>query len=369
MATVISIVSYPFLPARVGGQKGIALFSKYFSNFLKLICITTKKNDPAAAEGYEVYNVLSNSPLRYINVFYFFTLRRFIREKKATHVMLEHPYYGWLGILLKWICGVKLIVHSHNIEGLRWKMLHKWWWRILWFYEKWTHRQADYNFFIHDEDKAYAIRRFGLKDARCITMSYGIEWNHVPAKEETDRARQALRTQYSIDAHEKILLFNGSFNYAPNLDALQRIIKTINPLLIQKAGFSYKIILCGRDIPPSISQESHPHVLFAGFVEDIGLYFKGADVFLNPVTDGGGIKTKLVEALGYNLNAVSTEHGALGVDPVLCKGKLLVSADHDWHSFADLILQASAIDIDTPQTYFEHFYWGNSTRRAAAFIQ
>jgi len=71
MAKIISLVSYPFLPAKVGGQKGVALFNKYFSRYHELICVTTKKNDPSAAEGYQVLNILSNSQLRYINFFYF----------------------------------------------------------------------------------------------------------------------------------------------------------------------------------------------------------------------------------------------------------------------------------------------------------
>ncbi len=49
--------------------------------------------------------------------------------------------------MLKWFTGVKLIVHSHNIEGLRWKTLGKWWWKGLWIYEKWVHRQADLQLF------------------------------------------------------------------------------------------------------------------------------------------------------------------------------------------------------------------------------
>jgi len=369
MATVISIVSYPFLPARVGGQKGVALFSKYFSRHLRLVCVTTKKNDPSAAEGYEVRNILSNSPLRYINLFYFFTFRRIIRETGATHVMLEHPYYGWLGILLKWICDVRLIVHSHNIEGLRWKMLKKWWWKILWYYEKYTHRQADYNFFIHDDDKAYAISHFGLKPGRCITMTYGIEWDHAPGREEARQAGQQLRAMYPIRADEKILFFNGAFNYSPNLDALEKIVGIINPLLATKPHFSYVILICGRDIPSAFMAEAHPHLVFAGFVDDISLYFKGADVFLNPITEGGGIKTKLVEALGYNLNAVSTRHGAWGVDPQLCAGKLLICEDHDWNAFTELAVRACESSTDIGTAYFQHFYWGNSTRAAAAFIE
>jgi len=368
MANVISLVSYPFLPAKVGGQKGVALFNKYFSRYHKLICVTTKKNDPTAAEGYEVMNTLSNSKFRYINIFYFFTIRKIIREKKATHLIIEHPYYGWLGMLLKLFCRIKLVVHSHNMEGLRWKTLGKWWWLVLWFYEKVTHRCADYNFFIHDEDKKYAIDQFRLKPSRCITVTYGIEWENVPSEEERKEARQVIRGKHKIDDSKNILLFNGTFNYMPNIEGLQNIVAIVNPILQQK-NFSYTLVICGRDIPESISKEKYPDVIFAGFVDDISLYFKGANTFLNPISKGGGIKTKLVEALGYNLNSVSTQNGAIGINPDICNGKLLICGDYDWGRFAGLIIDASHINTDTPSIYFEHFYWGSTAKRAAEFIE
>src|SRR5687767_1383057 len=99
MINVCSLVSYHFLPAHVGGQKGIALFNQYFAQQVPLICVTTRNNDPKAA-AYPVHNVLSNSPLRYVNSFYFFTLKLLIRKNNITHLVLEHPYYGWLGMLL-----------------------------------------------------------------------------------------------------------------------------------------------------------------------------------------------------------------------------------------------------------------------------
>ena len=368
MATVISIVSYHFLPAKVGGQKGIALFNKYFSKQIPFICVTTQKNDIQAAEGYEVLNILSNSKWRYINVFNFFLFQKLIKKHQASHIMLEHPYFGWLGVLLKWICGVKLVVHSHNIEGLRWKTLGKWWWKILWQYEKCTHRQADYNFFIHDDDRDYAIKQFGLSPSKCITMTYGIEWEKIPAQEEIQNCRKLIRDKYQIDEKETILFFNGAFNYRPNLDALKNIIQIIDPLLQKENHFPYKIIICGRDIPKEIEEKQYSHILFAGFVEDISIYFKGADIFLNPITEGGGIKTKLVEALGYNLNAVSTENGAIGINKDWCNGKLLTCKNHDWENFVRLVLQLKSYNLDMPGSYFEHFYWGNSTLRAAKFI-
>jgi glycosyltransferase involved in cell wall biosynthesis len=364
---IISLVSYPFLPARSGGQKGIALFYKYFSNHHRVTIITTKKNDPAFAQGYELLNLLDNSKLRYFNPFIFFTLRKLIREKNATHLILEHPYYGWLGILLKKFCGIKLVVHSHNIEGIRWKDLGKWWWRILWNYEKLTHRQADFNFFIQDADRKYAREAFGLDELKCLTVSFGTEIPGPPPLENHDSSTETIKRQLHIPGDKSLLLFNGSFQYKPNLEALENLLQKVNPLL-QNKGLSYLILIMGLDIPRTVLNSSYPNIRVLGFVENLELYLTGSNVFLNPVQSGGGIKTKLVEALAYNLNAVSTENGAVGIDPDLCNGKLFVCPDDDWNYFAEAIVRAIEIKATMPIDFYEHFYWANITKRAAEFI-
>jgi polysaccharide biosynthesis protein PslH len=366
MAIVISIVSYTFLPARTGGQKSIALFNKYFSRHVRFTCISTRNNDPAHANGYELLPLLSGSPLRYINILLLFRIRSVIKERQATHLLLEHPYYGWLGILLKWITGVKLVVHSHNIESLRWKTLGKWWWPIIRQYEKWTHRKADYNFFITKEDRAFAIEQYGLLAQRCSTITYGIEQNAPPGPQELMKAREFLRMRHAIPASNTILLFNGAFGYAPNLDGLQKIVSIINPALQQLDQFPYTIVICGKDIPDAFRQQPIPNMVFAGFVDDVSIYFMGADVFINPVTDGGGIKTKLVDALGYNLNSVSTSNGAIGIDPAICNGKLIIR--DGWSSFTEGIKEMAGYKADIPQQFYDNFEWSNITREAVRIL-
>lgn len=368
MIRILSIVPYKIFPAKVGGQKGIALFNEWLAKEAALVCITVKSNDPAYAKGYTLLNTLSDASYRYINPFYFFRIRRLIKNYKCTHLILEHPYYGWLGILLKSITGIKLVIHSHNIETTRWKSLGKWWWKILWWYEQCTHKQADYNFFIHDDDRLFAIREFGLKASSCTTVTYGIDWNNIPPKSDIVLAKKQVRDQHHIGEYDTILLFNGAFNYQPNLQALKKIIDVINPLLKSRPGFSYKILICGRDIPDELTRAAANEIIFAGFVDDVSLYFKASDIFINPVTEGGGIKTKLVEALGYNLNAVSTVNGAIGVDPSLCNGKLLITADDDWAAFAEAIEQAAMLRADIPAAYFHKFYWGYSVKNAVALM-
>ncbi|MEO5684275.1 MAG: glycosyltransferase family 4 protein [Chitinophagaceae bacterium] len=369
MSTIISIVSYPFLPAKLGGQKGIALFYKYFSRHCRLICLTTKKNEPAAAEGYQVINSISNDPLRYINVFLFFTIYRQIKKQKASKLILEHPYYGWLGILVKWASGIQLIVHSHNIESSRWKTLGKWWWPILAWYEKWTLRSADAVFFKTDQDKKEATGLYKLNPEKSITVTYGIEWNTMPAKEEIEKSKGCLQQLHNLSAATTIFLFNGSLDYHPNLQAVQTILDKLNPVLLQSA-FDYKIIICGKGLPADMHElkdYADKNIIYAGFVDDIGVYFKGADVFINPVTDGGGIKTKLVEALGYNLQVLSTVSGAIGVPLAVTGNKMSIFEDNDWNGFA-AAMQVRPPATDIPEAFFDHFYWVNIAEKAYRFI-
>jgi hypothetical protein len=70
MANVLSIVTYKIFPAKLGGQKAIALFNEYFSKHDNLSCFTIKDNDPSLAP-YKVFNLLSNHRLRYLIIFYF----------------------------------------------------------------------------------------------------------------------------------------------------------------------------------------------------------------------------------------------------------------------------------------------------------
>lgn len=367
MANVISLVTYKILPARTGGQRSIALFNTYLSRFVRLICVTTRNNDASTAQGYEVMNILPDGPSRYISPFFYFRLRRIIREQQVTHLMLEHPYFGWMAVLTKWFCGVTLIVRSQNIEGLRWKTLGKWWWKLLWHYERWVHRQADHNFFIQADDLQYAVSNFQLKRAQCTLVTYGIEANDIPAPAAKKAAKVWLQQNHQIPADHTILLFNGTFSYKPNLQALDRIIHTLLPALQAQKEMPCTIIVCGKDIPAAYSQQSLPGIVFAGFVEQIDTYFMGADVFLNPVNEGGGIKTKLVEALSYNTNAVSTLSGAIGVDPALCNGKLRLTRD-TLEDFVPEVKRAARYQADLPPAFFRHFYWGDIARQAAAVI-
>ena len=284
--------------------------------------------------------------------------------------MLIHPYYGWLGILLKIFTKVKLVINSHNIESLRFKSMNKSWWKPLWYYEKYIHRNANLNFFITDEDKNYAIEYFGLNKDKCFTITYGFDFNTPPNSIEKNNAKNELIKIHSISNEDVILLFNGTLDYKPNLDAVNHIINSINPVLLQHNNFNYKIIICGKGLPLEYNNlKDQPNVIYAGFVDDISLYFKGADIFINPVIDGGGIKTKLVEALGNNLYSISTVEGAIGVPENITNNKLKIIRDTNWETFAKAIIEADFQKDNINGKFFEYFYWENIAEKAKNAIE
>ena len=353
---VLSLVSYNFLPAKMGGQKNIALHNQYLSTHVNLIAVSTKSNDISLV-NYKVYNIVSNSFFRYINVFYFFTIRRIIIEHKISHVIIEHPYYGWLAFLLQKFCKIKLIIHSHNIEAIRFKTLNKSWWKILWFYEKWVHQIADFSLFITEEDKFYAENNYSITENKSDIITYGIEIDQSPSIEEKLNCSQIIRKKHQINSDEKILLFNGTLDYLPNIIAIETIVNNINSILIANESFKYKIIICGKNLPKELENIEHEkNIIYAGFVDDIAVYFKAADIFINPVIEGGGIKTKVVEALGYNLSVVSYKSGSLGIDINVTLNKLHIVNDAQVSDFASAVMNLD-ISINTPESFYKVYNW------------
>lgn len=315
----------------------------------------------------------SKAAWRYANPFLFFKIKKACKKLGINCLVIEHPYYGWLGALLKYFAGIKLIVHSHNIESTRFRTLGKRWWRLLFHYEKFTHRKAALSFFISASDQQFAIQNFGLLPHKTMVCTYGIPGLQPTPEADKKTAKQHILEQYQLEGETVLLLFNGTLSYQPNLDAVKEIVEKINPLLQKQSLPNYKIIICGKGLPDSFNNlEAYKDqdVIYAGFVDDIKLYFDAADVFINPVTDGGGIKTKLIEALAANARAVSYASGAIGVDAFLTGGNMKIVEDGNATAFVSALTGILARQkSETPAAFFDHFNWRSITRKAAEAIE
>ena len=362
------VAPYAFLPAKMGGQRAIAFLYDHIGIRTPVTIAGTDNNADSKSYHFSVARILGRSVLRYANPLLYFRLRKLMKANNSDHLVLVHPYYAWLGWLLKHIDGKHLSVQTQNIESERFKSFGKWWWPVLWQYEKAAHRLADENLFITEEDREYGINKFGLQPEKCHTITYGFEMREGPAQASLQQAKATLRNMYSIPSEKDILFFNGSLDYAPNVKAIEYIIEHIVPGL-KKLHYNFTLIICGKGLPERFNGlKDHKEIIYAGFVDDISLYFKGADIFINPVIEGGGIKTKLVEALGFNLSAVSTVNGAYGIPEAEVGEKLLRSPDHDWIEFCYNISAVKKQSV-TPKRFYDYFYWGNIAEKAINILE
>lgn len=357
---ILSIIPYKILPARLGGEKGIAVFNEYLAREVELVAISTKDNDASLAKGYTFLNILGQSKARYGDISLFSRLKKYINKIEATHLITEHPYYGWLAAMLRRATGVVWIVHSHNIEYMRSKSIGRWWWKALKKYEGWAYNSADRVFFISEDDKKFAVEQLGVKEYKSQVVTYGIEISSIPS--DLEESRRLVCEKHNIGHEEKILLFNGALYHSTNYDALKVILDQINPVLLNKKDFKYKIIVCGKGLPAFFNElkgYAEKNIIYAGFVDDVSIYFKAADIFLNPILSGGGVKTKAIEAIAMNCTVVSSQLGAMGIKREVCGNKLSVVPENAWDVFSELVINAAATQSETPKEFYQHYFWGN----------
>lgn len=369
MKKVLVIAPYPYLPYFSGGQKFIAQFLQHLAAEVDLTVISVAENDFQLAKNYKTIPLLKRSFTRYLDWSLIKKISNEVKQNKYDAVIWEHPYFAWLAFRIKKKTGIKTIIHTHNIEYQRFQSTGRWWWPVLRAYEKWSFKKADKLFFITQEDKQFAVDTWKIEANKCIDLPFGITIKEYPADKAA--CKEAISRDHAISPGEKFILFNGLLNYKPNLDAVKVIIDTINPLLQKETSFRYKIVICGKGLPEelnSLKEYAGRNIVYAGFVNDIETYFKAADIFLNPVQSGGGIKTKMVEAIAYGNTVIATETGATGINKEVCGDKLVTVTNNDWNSFAKAITDNKNNIAITPSAYYEYYYWENIVKKIASAI-
>jgi glycosyltransferase involved in cell wall biosynthesis len=362
MARILSIVWYKVLPAKFGGQKGIACFNEYLSKQFPLICLCSKNNESTDSLPYQLLPELPLNKWQFFNPLCWKKINLVVKNEKATHIILEHPYHGIAAYKAKKTTGAKLILHSHNIESERFRQADKWWWQILMKYEKWVHKKADLVLLKTGTDRDFAISHFRVQPEKCVIIPYGIEKKNVP---DRSIAGNIIRKRHGIKPVEKILLFAATLDYEPNAKAVEHIYNEIATRLTNN-GYELKIIICGRNKSPAfkyLSQFSHPAVINAGETEDIENYFAAADIFINPVQQGGGVQTKNIDALAFHCNLVCFENMIEKETITVAKEKIFTAPSNDWAVFVSQIEKAVAGFSPTHEDFFNYYDWGNIIQR------
>lgn len=369
--SILGLVSYRVFPALMGGQKCVADFYEHLSQHANIVLAVSKDNKQETKTNYQIEPFLFTHWEGDFNLIYIFRLLKLIRNKKVDYIVSEHSYFGWLGLILRFFSRKKLIIRMHNIEGHRFRDMQRFWWWIYLAYEKWICKKADHLWFTATTDKNWVITEWNIPEKKCDTLFYGVDIAGPPGAVERALCRESIITKHRLIENTKLFLFNGTLDYLPNTDALRVIINELLPRLA-KRNLGFRIIICGNRITTEwqTELEQYPQIIFEGFVPDISVYFKGCDCFINPVTLGSGLKTKLVEALANNIDIISVVSSTNAIDPMYTNNKIKLIQDYQWDTFVDAMCSSSTgMNNDTPEAFYKAFNWEQIIQKAVLSLQ
>ena len=111
----------------------------------------------------------------------------------------------------------------------------------------------------------------------------------------------------------KGLLFVGSFDHFPNVDAVNYLKDEIMPL-IWNTNPDIQLTVVGSNPPQNILNLNAENFRVLGYVEDLTEYFNTSRLFIAPLRYGAGIKGKIGQSMEFGLPLVTTDVGAEGFE-------------------------------------------------------
>ncbi|MEI7861593.1 MAG: glycoside hydrolase family 99-like domain-containing protein, partial [Planctomycetota bacterium] len=114
------------------------------------------------------------------------------------------------------------------------------------------------------------------------------------------------------------LLFVGSFEHPPNVQAIELFLRDVLPRIDARLLEKHPVYVVGNRPSERLCRlaAGHPHVRMVGWVPSVVPYFHKVRATVVPLLFGAGTKRKVVQALMYGTPMVSTDIGIEGLDLV-----------------------------------------------------
>jgi O-antigen biosynthesis protein len=138
-----------------------------------------------------------------------------------------------------------------------------------------------------------------------------------------------------VFSERRDILFIGSFEHPPNVDAMLWFIKEVLPLLHSHQP-DIRLRVIGANPPKTITSLANDRVLIDGFISDIEPIFNDIRLSVAPLRYGAGVKGKINSSMAYGVPVVATTIAAEGMD--LVDGEDVLIADSP-EAFAAAIMR------------------------------
>ncbi|MFO0824698.1 MAG: glycosyltransferase [Gemmataceae bacterium] len=202
-------------------------------------------------------------------------------------------------------------VMAHNVESLIWQRyleaetnpVRRWYVRKQWQkferFEQWAYSAATQAIAVSPDDAKLMRDQFGA--TRTAVVENGVDVAY-------------FQPQHDVERDPARLLFLGSLDWRPNLDAVDILLNDIFPKVRERVP-NATLSLVGRR-PPEWLKERAANIsgvrVFAD-VPDVRPFLATCGMLVVPLRIGGGSRLKILEALAMETPVVSTRVGAEGL--------------------------------------------------------
>jgi polysaccharide biosynthesis protein PslH len=341
------IVPGSFIPATNGGERVSYDLCIALARVAHVTCFSadTKGSIPNA----RLIQAFGSSKWKYLN---FRLVKRFsdrFRKHQIEFCIVNQPFFFFIAFLASKLAGCKLITYAHNLEFRRTDGARLYFRHLIFLLELTAFHFSHKVFFISRQELKEARRVFRLPDSKCILVPHIAHTTRGVIKNECRAGRPFT------------IIFFGNFSYPPNLNALNNLLEYFVPTFARFLTFDCRILIFGKSIPETfknIAAGDNLSIEFLGYVKSPLDQLRIADVMMNPVDEGSGVQTKIIETLAAGTTVVSARSGARGINQELIPEKLLLVEDGDWAGFAEKIcdLHASGkTKLPTPAAFFSEY--------------
>lgn len=329
--TLLWIIPECPYPANTGGKQGIwnRIVHMSFTNEIYLFCIVDSEKEILDSEkeilkyckGVKFYIRKRSLPVLIKSLIYPYTalsrwfdsMRKDIEkatlEFKPSFILCDFPQV--VGNLSRKVYDAnKIVLFQGNIEYLTLKSIAKctnpFTKKIVYFimakqmehYEKTLYKKSfiDLYSFVSITDKEFFERKYHITSTNLIPVGANVS--------------KEIRI-----SNKKQLVFIGKMSYPPNNSAVLWFIENVWSEVIERVP-NARFYVVGKEPSDELVELANRYdsVTVTGLVDDVEPYYKEVSAVVVPVENGGGVKVKLLEALGHGCLVIATANGVKGTD-------------------------------------------------------
>lgn len=208
-------------------------------------------------------------------------------------------------------------------------------WRKLRLYERNACRLFDGVATVAESDRVALLGLDPLLNVRVIPNGVDVEYFH------RDWRQGALTLAPPDLPPGPLVVFTGSMDFRPNVDAVTWFAQKVWPIVRQSAPEA-EFYVVGRNPVPAVRKLARlSGITVTGGVPDVRPYLERAKAFVVPMRMGGGVRLKVLEAMSMSRPVVSTSMGLSGIDFEPGKHALLADDPGDFASAVCRLLEDS----------------------------